>query len=368
MFHYRWAFAADVAKAAAILPRWFAHRPARGARRVALGTLVRRAPDRAPRRRRLERDDRAVIEESYRRLLRLLDAHLDRSRASCWAGGPARADFALFGQLTQLAGFDPTPTRRRARRRRRASSPGSTSSRTSPASSRPTRDWLTARRRARHAARAARRGRPRLRAVPARQRRRARARRRARRVHDRRPAVGAAAVPVSGEVSRAGCARATRRSRADDRRARRRAARRHGLRARSSQHEDVAVTRTRRAVARRAVAARSALGMSRDGYPGCTRPACIARITRSDRSAPRGDLGGRARARRRRRPAAATAEHRRHRRRRPRLQRPHLSPAAASRTARCRRRTSTRSPRDGVQSRRRATPATRPARRRARRS
>ena len=51
-----------------------------------------------------------TIEASYRRLLGLLDARLS-SRASCWARGPAPADFALYGQLTQLAGFDPTPRR-----------------------------------------------------------------------------------------------------------------------------------------------------------------------------------------------------------------------------------------------------------------
>ena len=48
-----------------------------------------------------------VIEQSYRRLLRLLDAHLETSRF-VFGGRPAAADFALYGQLTQLAGFDPT--------------------------------------------------------------------------------------------------------------------------------------------------------------------------------------------------------------------------------------------------------------------
>ena len=51
---------------------------------------------------------RPVIEESYRRLLLLLDAHLERSRFVL-GGRPGAADFGLYGQLTQLAGFDPTP-------------------------------------------------------------------------------------------------------------------------------------------------------------------------------------------------------------------------------------------------------------------
>ncbi len=107
MFHYRWAFAADVAHAAAILPRWFrTTQPESEA--VAAGTMfterqvgrlavVGSNPVTAP-----------VIEASYVRLLRLLDAHLTRSRFVL-GGRPASSDFALFGQLTQLVGFDPTP-------------------------------------------------------------------------------------------------------------------------------------------------------------------------------------------------------------------------------------------------------------------
>lgn len=49
-----------------------------------------------------------VIEESYVRLLRLLDTHLTRSRFVL-GGRPAASDFGLFGQLTQLVGVDPTP-------------------------------------------------------------------------------------------------------------------------------------------------------------------------------------------------------------------------------------------------------------------
>jgi glutathione S-transferase len=107
MFHYRWSFALDVAKASAILPRWSDTRAAED-RAAALGEqFAQRQIDRlavvgsnattAP-----------VIEASYRRLLRLLDAHLGASRFVL-GGRPAASDFALYGQLTQLAGFDPTP-------------------------------------------------------------------------------------------------------------------------------------------------------------------------------------------------------------------------------------------------------------------
>jgi glutathione S-transferase len=107
MFHYRWAFAPDVAQGAAVLPRWFrptgsnAEAAAAGrqfadrqvGRRGVVGSNVTTAP---------------VIEESYCRLLRLLDVRLAESRFVL-GDRPASADFALYGQLTQLAGFDPTP-------------------------------------------------------------------------------------------------------------------------------------------------------------------------------------------------------------------------------------------------------------------
>src|SRR5262249_32741885 len=49
-----------------------------------------------------------LIEESYRRLLRLLDAHLTGSRF-VMGSPPGASDFGVFGPLTPLAGFDPTP-------------------------------------------------------------------------------------------------------------------------------------------------------------------------------------------------------------------------------------------------------------------
>lgn len=106
MFHYRWAYPADVAQAAAILPRWFrTDQPepeAReagerfAARQVARLGLVGSNATTAP-----------LIEASYERLLRLLDAHLTAHRFVL-GGRPGASDFGLYGQLTQLAGFDPT--------------------------------------------------------------------------------------------------------------------------------------------------------------------------------------------------------------------------------------------------------------------
>lgn len=107
MFHYRWAFAADIAQAAAILPRWGAtNQPEDQAqafgrifseRQIGRLAVVGSNPTTAP-----------IIEASYRRLLERLDAHLTTHRFAM-GGRPGASDFGLYGQLTQLAGFDPTP-------------------------------------------------------------------------------------------------------------------------------------------------------------------------------------------------------------------------------------------------------------------
>ena len=107
MFHYRWAFAPDIANAAAILPRWF--RPNQPeSQAVAAGELFAK--------RQIERlwvvgsnpTTAPVIEQSYRRILGCLDAHLTEYRFVI-GERPGAADFALFGQLSQLVSFDPTP-------------------------------------------------------------------------------------------------------------------------------------------------------------------------------------------------------------------------------------------------------------------
>jgi len=108
MFHYRWAYDADIARAAAILPRW-GRGPQPEAEARALGDVfAKRQIDRlwvvgsndvtGP-----------VIEASYVRLLSLLDRRLTESRFVMGAR-PGVSDFALYGQLTQLVGFDPTPS------------------------------------------------------------------------------------------------------------------------------------------------------------------------------------------------------------------------------------------------------------------
>jgi glutathione S-transferase len=107
MFHYRWAYEADIAKAAAILPCWrgfsvtdedlaaagkmFSERQIGRLRYVGSNAVT------GP-----------VIEASYQRFLAAFEEHL-RAFPYLMGQRPGSCDFAVFGQLTQLAEFDPTP-------------------------------------------------------------------------------------------------------------------------------------------------------------------------------------------------------------------------------------------------------------------
>ncbi|MEE2703623.1 MAG: glutathione S-transferase [Myxococcota bacterium] len=107
MFHYRWAYRADIDKAAAILPRWgrvnvpddsvapFSEMIA--SRQIERLWVVGSNETTGP-----------VIERSYRRLLECLDRHLT-VYPHLMGERPGSSDFAFFGQLTQLVLFDPTP-------------------------------------------------------------------------------------------------------------------------------------------------------------------------------------------------------------------------------------------------------------------
>ena len=107
MFHYRWAFDADIAKAGSVLPRWgridapdeLIEKLSRVfvERQVGRLGVVGSNPTTAP-----------LIEESYRRFLELFEAHLGGSPFLLGAR-PGASDFGIYGQLTQLVGFDPTP-------------------------------------------------------------------------------------------------------------------------------------------------------------------------------------------------------------------------------------------------------------------
>jgi glutathione S-transferase len=107
MFHYRWAFAPDVELAAQVLPRWRAI-DASDAQIAPLSKLfAERQIGRLP----VVGSNEVtapVIEASYRRLLARLTERLAES-PFVLGRRPGACDFALFGQLSQLAQFDPTP-------------------------------------------------------------------------------------------------------------------------------------------------------------------------------------------------------------------------------------------------------------------
>jgi glutathione S-transferase len=109
MFHYRWAYPEDARKAARVLPldmrldltdeqREFAARTF-GDRQIGrLGVVGSNEVT------------RPVIESSYRRLLELLSDHV-RQIPFLFGQRPACSDFGIYGQLSQLALFDPTAVR-----------------------------------------------------------------------------------------------------------------------------------------------------------------------------------------------------------------------------------------------------------------
>ena len=113
MFHYRWAFEEDAAHAPPLLVHWAAPSLPTDEAKTFADQLGRRQIDRL-----YVVGSNAVtaatIEQSYERLLGVLDAGL-QEKEFLFGDRPATADFALYGQLTQLAAVDRTPARLTAR-------------------------------------------------------------------------------------------------------------------------------------------------------------------------------------------------------------------------------------------------------------
>ncbi len=108
MFHYRWNYAPDIRKASQVLildrmPHLDGARLEHAAkmiadRQIARLTVVGSNPVTRP-----------VIEDSYQRLLAILDRHIAGGLLFLMGNRPGVGDFGLFGQLSQLTHFDPTP-------------------------------------------------------------------------------------------------------------------------------------------------------------------------------------------------------------------------------------------------------------------
>jgi len=107
MFHYRWHYAADADKAGDILPRWS---------RIAasdedMAQMKKFIMDRQISRLYVVGSNDTttpVIEASYERFLDLFNAHL-KHHPFLMGNRPGASDFGVFGQLTALTHFDPTP-------------------------------------------------------------------------------------------------------------------------------------------------------------------------------------------------------------------------------------------------------------------
>ncbi len=107
MYHYRWAYEADIVKAGKLLPisrnlqldsdqsqqmyEYITNRQI--GRRALVGSTEWNTP---------------IIEGSYRRVLELLQARF-ATGDFLLGDRPGRGDFGLYGQLTQLVRWDPTP-------------------------------------------------------------------------------------------------------------------------------------------------------------------------------------------------------------------------------------------------------------------
>ncbi len=108
MFHYRWNYAADIRKASHVLPldRDYNLPPdtlAKASKFIAERQISRLGVVGS------NEVTKPVIEDSYRRLLKLVDDHLAAGNRFLMGARPGVGDFGLFGQLTQLVHFDPTP-------------------------------------------------------------------------------------------------------------------------------------------------------------------------------------------------------------------------------------------------------------------
>ena len=107
MFHYRWHYRADIGMAGSVLPRWRNLR----ATEAELAPISKFISERQISRLYVVGSNNTtapVIEESYQRFLELFRAHMVNG-PFLLGGRPGSSDFGIYGQLTQLAHFDPTP-------------------------------------------------------------------------------------------------------------------------------------------------------------------------------------------------------------------------------------------------------------------
>lgn len=106
MFHIRWHYEADAKMASEVLPYWGGITASDGEIAAKTAAFRKRQEDRLYV---VGSNDTtaAVIEDSYRRFLENFNALL-KTAPYVMGERPGASDFAIYGQLTQLAQFDPT--------------------------------------------------------------------------------------------------------------------------------------------------------------------------------------------------------------------------------------------------------------------
>jgi len=106
MFHYRWHFDEDIDNAGTLLPL----NQIVNLDQDSLASFKKYISERQVSRLEVVGSNEAtaeIIEKSFKRFLNLLEKHFSKL-PFLFGKRPASADFALFGQLSQLVGFDPT--------------------------------------------------------------------------------------------------------------------------------------------------------------------------------------------------------------------------------------------------------------------
>jgi glutathione S-transferase len=107
MFHYRWSYPADIKKAGQMLPRWgnstadeqLLQEKSKAISELQISRLSYVGSNSVTAK---------TIEQSFIKFLKVFDKHL-QSFVFILGNRPSSCDFAIFGQLTCMALFDPTP-------------------------------------------------------------------------------------------------------------------------------------------------------------------------------------------------------------------------------------------------------------------
>ena len=106
-FHYRWSYKNDIEKAGSTLSRWTSLTKTDNEIKEIKNQIQNRQISRL----KVVGSNSItaeIIENSYKRFLKLIASHMNNF-PFIFGKRPSSSDFAIFGQLSQLVAFDPTP-------------------------------------------------------------------------------------------------------------------------------------------------------------------------------------------------------------------------------------------------------------------